>query len=143
MRLPVWCLLLACAANERDSTVVPQPAEPPPPVLDDDSGPIAGLAMSRTQRSDVTHCTGFAVDVTITGPIDPDDRELADALALAFPSNLDFSEPTRESSKARFEAWLAEMTARAKGVSRLYADRAKAAPRDIDRVAALARVVQV
>jgi hypothetical protein len=104
---------------------------------------VPGLAMTATLRADATRCTGFALDVATTGPIDPADRELADVLAIAFPTDLDFSPPNKQRSMDRVAQWIAGTSARVETAGQHYADRVQRATTDADRAAGTARIVQL
>ena len=143
MRPLLAVLLVACAADSEETTT-------PPPIptslsiydrLHDDAGPIAGMpGFSVVHAVDPTRCGGIASRVQLG----TSDEPLADVLAIAFPSGLDFSQPNKAQSLNRFDAWVKDMsqrgnTARTAYSTRITASDATAAQRAI----AAARIVQL
>ena len=150
MRILVAVVLVGCAGDPEAPAKTPVTTPIPTTLsmferLHDAAGAVAGLpGFQITHRVDPDHCGGLAVEVKRDTAAPADDAALADVLAIAFPTSLDFSEKSRAASVAKFNTWVEDMHARGSAARKTYSDRLLANDAtDVERVTAAARIVQL
>ena len=152
MRILVAVVLVGCAGDPEGPAKTPVTTPIPTTLsmferLHDAAGAVAGLPGFRiTHRVDPDHCGGLAVEAKrdVAAQVSADDAALADVLAIAFPTSLDFSEKTRAASSVTFNTWVEDMRARGAAARKTYSDRFLANDSTaVQRVVAAARIVQL